>query len=198
MLPLSPTATDEWIAGALLGDEAASAALFHAHYPAVLRLCLGLLNDLGDAEEVAQDAFVYALRNLSRFDPRRAAFRTWLFTIALSRCRNKRRRKTLVQLPLEMLSGELRTVPRVVEAALEQQGLRRQLWQALQALSEPVREAVVLRYLGGLRYKEIAEAVQCNPKTAESRTWLGVAALRAALTPEAAEAEPWLTEGALA
>ncbi|MDW8326011.1 MAG: sigma-70 family RNA polymerase sigma factor [Anaerolineales bacterium] len=179
----------EWIERGARGDEAACAALFHEFYPSVVRLSLGLLNDLADAEEVAQDTFVYALSNLGRYDARRSAFRTWLFTIALSRCRNKRRRKLLLQGPLELLAGEMPATPREVETALERRGLRRQLWQALQALSEPVREAVVLRYLGEMRYKEVGAALGCNPKTAESRVRLGVEALRRALTEQGAAPE---------
>ncbi len=181
----------EWIARGARGEEAACAALFHEFYPGVLRLCLGLLNDLADAEEVAQDTFVYALRNLGRYDPGRAAFRTWLFTIALSRCRNKRRRRQLIQAPLELLASEPPAVPREVEAALERRGLRRQVWQALQSLSEPVREAVVLRYLGEMRYKEVGATLACSPKTAESRVRLGLDALRRELT-EQGSAPDWL------
>lgn len=161
------------------GDEQAGAALFTQFYPSVLRLCVGLLNDVADAEEVAQDAFVYALKNLAHFDAAKSAFRTWLFTIALSRCRNKRRRKWLDLVPLEWAEVVADAfVPRGVEEALEQRGVRRQVWAALQALPQHLREAVILRYLGELRYKELGEALACNPKTAESRVRLGVAALR--------------------
>ncbi|MGQ0604890.1 MAG: RNA polymerase sigma factor, partial [Anaerolineales bacterium] len=55
---------------------------------------------------------------------------------------------------------------------------RRQLWQAIQALTPPLREAVVLRYLGEMRFKDVAEALNCNPKTAESRARLGIEAIR--------------------
>lgn len=174
----SPQQLAEWIARGAQGDEAACAAIFHGFYPTILRLSLGLLNDWRDAEEVAQDTFVYALKNLARFDAERSAFRTWLYTIALSRARNKRRRKLLEMLPLEALTGQSLHVPREVETALERRGLRRQLWQALQTLPEHLREALVLRYLGGMRYKEVADVMACNPKTAESRTRLGVEMMR--------------------
>ena len=193
----SEDALNEQIALAAQGDELACAALYDAFSPAVLRLALGLLNDLADAEEVTQDAFVYALRNLGRFDARRSAFRTWLFTIAISRCRNKRRRKWLPQLPLEWLAAEREASAapeRVVEAALERRGVRRQMWAALQKLSPRLREAVVLRYLGGLHYKEIGQAVGCHPKTAESRVRLGLEAMRANLRQHASEIEAALAE----
>ncbi len=175
------------------GDEAACAALFDAYYPAVLRLSLGLLNDLGDAEEVAQDAFVYALSRLDRYDPARSAFRTWLFTIALSRCRNKRRRKWPEIVPLEALGAAgAGAVPREVEQALDRRGLRRQLWEAVQALPDALREAVILRYLGDMRYREVAETLDCNAKTAESRVRLGLERLRRHFA--GAEVEPALAE----
>jgi RNA polymerase sigma-70 factor (ECF subfamily) len=184
-----------WIAEAALGNELACAALYNAFSPAILRLALGLLNDLSDAEEVTQDTFVYALRNLGRFDARRSAFTTWLYTIALSRCRNKRRRKWLPILPLEWLANERPLAPeRAVEAALEKRGVRRQVWAALQALSPQLREAVVLRYLGGLHYKEIGLAVGCHPKTAESRVRLGLERMRVSLRHYVPEIESALAE----
>jgi RNA polymerase sigma-70 factor (ECF subfamily) len=180
----------EWIKQATHGDELACAALYNAYSPNVLRLALGLLNDLADAEEVTQDTFIYALRNLGRFDARRSAFTTWLFTIAISRCRNKRRRKWLAQLPLEWLANEAAPAPeRAVEVALERRGVRRQVWAALQGLSPNLREAVVLRYLGGLPYKEIGQAMGCNPKTAESRVRLGLTAMRLALRQNGLQTE---------
>ncbi len=186
---------NEQMAQAAQGDEEACATLYYAFSPAVLRLALGLLNDLADAEEVTQDTFVYALRNLRRFDARRSAFTTWLFTIAISRCRNKRRRKWLPLLPLEWLANEAPPAPeRAVEAALEKRGVRRQVWAALQRLSPPLREAVVLRYLGGLHYKEIGQAAGCHPKTAESRVRLGLEAMRASLRQYASEIESALAE----
>jgi RNA polymerase sigma-70 factor (ECF subfamily) len=145
-------------------------------------MSLGLLNDLADAEEVVQDSFVYALRNLARFDARKSAFSTWLYTIALSRCRNKRRRKWLASFSLDLLDDVAqRSTQRGVEALLERRGVSRRIWEALQVLPPALQEAVVLRYLAGLRYREIGEAAGCNPKTAESRVRLGVAAMRRTL-----------------
>jgi len=173
--------TAKWIELGMRGDETACAALFHIYYPQVLRLSLGLLNDWADAEEVAQDSFVYAFRNLGRYEAAKSAFRTWLFTIALSRCRNKRRRKLLELLPLEALHAESVPVPREVEQVLERRGLRRQIWQAIQALPSHLRETLILRYLGEMRYKEVAEVMQCSDRTAEARARAAMDALRDAL-----------------
>jgi RNA polymerase sigma-70 factor (ECF subfamily) len=192
---LAPEQLSEWLGRGAQGDEVACAALYERYHPAVLRLALGLLGDRQDAEEVAQDAFVYALRNLARFDPARSAFSTWLYTITLSRCRNKRRRKWLVTLPLELVASERPQPPdRLLETLLERRGVRADLWRALQTLPARLREPVALRYLGGLRYKEIGQALGCNPKTAESRVRQGIGGLRAALKASGFEAEGELAE----
>ena len=185
-----------WIERGVSGDEAACAALYRQFSPAVHRLCVGLLGDLEDAEEVTQDSFVYALRNLGRYDAGKSAFSTWLYTIALSRCRNKRRRKWLATLPLELLGGERRTGgERQVEALVERRGVRQQLWAALQTLPVPLREAVALRYVAEMRYKEIGQAVGCNPKTAESRVRLGLTAMRRTLQGWGVEQAADLVQG---
>lgn len=183
---LSAEQLAHWLAQ---GDEAACAALYAHFSPAVQRLTLGLLGDVADAEEVTQDSFVYAFRNLGRYDPAKSAFNTWLFTIAISRCRNKRRRKWLEVFPLEWLTNEPATAPRAVEDWLEWRGLRRQVWAALQRLPAHQREAVALRFIAGLRYKEIGQTLNCNPKTAESRVRFGLHALRETLRAEGLDAE---------
>ena len=73
-------------------------------------------------------------------------------------------------------------------------GVRAQVWQALQALPPRLREPVALRYLMELRYKEVGEALGCNPKTAESRTRQGLQALRVALQAMGVESESELVE----
>jgi RNA polymerase sigma-70 factor (ECF subfamily) len=195
---LSPEQLADWLARGALGDEGACAALYDRFSPAALRLALGLLGDRQDAEEVVQDAFVYALRNLGQYDPARSAFSTWLYTITLSRCRNKRRRKWPMTLPLDFWAVEgLRRPDRLVENLLERRGVRAELWRALQTLPPRLREPVALRYLGELRYKEVGQTLGCNPKTAEARVRQGLLQLRATLRawgvePEGELAEQWV------
>jgi RNA polymerase sigma-70 factor (ECF subfamily) len=180
---------------ALRGDDSAAEALFRRHSPAVFRLAASLLNDADDAEEVAQDTFVYALKNLSRYDPARSAFQTWLFTIAISRCRNKRRRKWLETVPLSWLAhNETRRGAslRSLEDWLAARGVQRELWAAVQSLSPKLREAVILRFVGGLAYAEIGEAAGCGAKAAESRVRTGITALRKQLAAQGTPGQDWL------
>ena len=87
-----PNNSGDIIAACLKGEQAAYAALFDLYAPGVHRLCYSLLLNEQDAEDVVQESFVYAFKNLHRFDPERASFKTWLYTIAISRCRNVYRR----------------------------------------------------------------------------------------------------------
>ena len=185
----------ECIANACRGDERAMEAIFQRHSPAVFRMAAGLLNDAEDAEEVTQDTFVYALRNLSRYDPSRSAFQTWLFTIAISRCRNKRRRKWLATMPLSLFtrreSGGSQSL-RSLEDWLAARGVQRELWAAVQTLSPKLREAVVLRFLAGMSYAEIGEAAGCGARAAESRVRTGITALRQQFAARGVTQDEWL------
>lgn len=180
-----PTEVDALIAGCLKGDQASFAALYDQFAPSIYRLCYSLLMNRQDAEDVTQDAFVYAFRNLRRYDAARSAFKTWLYTIALSRCRNAYRRWHLPQLNvLQLLTVEI-AAPRseTPESSLAQTDVKAALEQALSALSPRLREAVTLRYGLGLTYREIAEVVGCPQKTAESRIRLAHERLRELLQP---------------
>jgi RNA polymerase sigma-70 factor, ECF subfamily len=183
--PLSPLPDDPegLIACALERDQRAFSALYDRFVPSVYRLCYTLLLNREDAEDVVQETFVYAFRNLARFDAGRSAFKTWLFTIAISRCRNQYRRFTppLVEISeaiSAMLAGPRGEQP---ESAHAHSSAKDALETALRRLQPRLREAIVLRYAHGLTYREIAEIMDCPQKTAESRVRLAHDALRGLL-----------------
>jgi RNA polymerase sigma-70 factor (ECF subfamily) len=169
-----PETTEALIAAALRSDQTAYRALYDAYAGGLYRLCYGLLLNRQDAEDVVQEAFVYAFKNLRRFDARRAAFKTWLYTIAISRCRNAYRRSCPAWLDVsQLLNLEIHaTKDASPEAVLAQQSARDAVTRALAALSPRLREAIVLRYGHGLTYREMADVMGCPAKTAESRVRL--------------------------
>lgn len=178
---------DDLLARCKAGDQAAYAALYERYAARMYRLAYSILLDAQDAEDVLQEAFIYAFRSLDRFDQTRGEFRTWLYTITVSRCRNMRRRKLLPVIDLGNLlalgqdpPGPHRETP---EAALARAQVRDALGRALASLSPRLREAVALRYGQGLTYREMAEVLDCPPKTAESRIRLAHEALGRALGP---------------
>ncbi len=175
----------------LAGDETAYADLYRLYAGDVYRLVYGLLGHREDAEEVVQDAFVYAMRNLGRYDKKKASFRTWLFIIATSRARNKRRRRWLPTVSLRQLlriGVELPdpdTSQRPPEGRLEEERRNEAIRSALARLSPKLREAVVLRHFEGLTYQEIGLILGIPRKTAESRVRLAHKALRELMTDRA-------------
>jgi RNA polymerase sigma-70 factor (ECF subfamily) len=185
--PEEQRAIEALIVRCLHGEQQAFAGLYEAVAPGIYQLAYSILLHKQDAEDVVQEAMVYAFRNLNRYNAERGTFRTWLYTITVSRCRNARRRKWL---PTIGLSGLLNigTEPsapegRSPEAAVARMGVREALEKALATLSPRLREALALRYGQGLTYREMADILDCPQKTAESRVRLAHEALREAMAP---------------
>ena len=177
----------------LAGDETAARELHDAHYPAVLRLAYMLLQNRQDAEDAAQDAFVYAFQHLARYDPERSAFATWLKIIVTSRCRDRQRRRRVKWLSLQELT-EAGFEPEDEMSAhqpgvvLELVGVQQMVWEALKQVPHKSRQALILRYFGGLSYPEMAQALGCPISTAKSRVAYGHRALAELLQREASTA----------
>jgi RNA polymerase sigma-70 factor (ECF subfamily) len=171
---------DALIARCLSGDQSGYAALYEQFGASVYRLCYSLLLNREDAEDVAQDTFVYAFRNLRRYNSELSAFKTWLFTIAICRCRNQYRRSRPVLIDIAGLIQNTLHAPHAEtpEAQLAHRAAQAAVEKALASLSPRLREAVVLRYGHGLTYREMADIMDCPQKTAESRVRLAHEALR--------------------
>lgn len=182
----APDLTAAYIAACFSGDQTAYAALYDLYAPGVYRLCYGLVLNAQDAEDVLQDSFVYAFRNIARFDPTRASFKTWLYTIAVSRCRNTYRRKRMPLVDIAQMFGLEVAAPAYEspEAENARAAARAAVNAALADLSPLLREAVVLRYGQGLTFREIAEVMDCPLKTAESRVRLAHEKLRGLLNAQ--------------
>lgn len=179
------TDIDVLIARCLQGDQAGYAELYNQYAAGIYRLCYSLLLHQQDAEDVVQEAFVYAFKNLHRYDSNRASFKTWLYTIAVSRCRNVHRRKRFPTIDITQVLSFRLAAPRseAPEAEIARRDAEEAIQKALAALSPRLREAVVLRYGHGLTYREIAEIMDCPHKTAESRVRLAHKQLRRELQP---------------
>jgi RNA polymerase sigma factor (sigma-70 family) len=154
------------------GDEGAAEAIYNQYRGLTFGLALALLSNVADAEEVTQDALTYALTHIHQYDRQRAKFTTWLQTITVSRCRNKRRRKLLPSFSLLAWLKQGGDAPdptpsperQAIEAAS-----RDEVWQAIQSLNQPLREAVVLRYWADHTYQEMADILGCTQRAARSR-----------------------------
>jgi RNA polymerase sigma-70 factor (ECF subfamily) len=181
-----PFDIEQTITRCLEGDQSGYTTLYNEFATGIYRLCYSLVLNRQDAEDVTQEVFVYAFKNLSRFDARRASFKTWLYTIAVSRCRNTYRRRRLPLVDLLHLFQDEVPAPEAErpEAVLARKDTKQAVETALAALAPPLREAVVLRYGHGLTYREIADIMRCPAKTAESRVRLAHERLRGMLRTE--------------
>ena len=151
----------------LTGDSHACADLYQRWCDCVYRLAYCILRQEQDAEKVTQDVFVYAFSRLASYDASKSAFRTWLYTITISRSRNKLRRKWLPTVEIGEWSesdAECGDETRPPEESSELQAERERVWAALGQLSPKLREAVVLRYFENLTYPEIGQILNCPMK----------------------------------
>jgi RNA polymerase sigma factor (sigma-70 family) len=167
-------------------------ALVRAHQGRVYSICLRLLGNAADAEEIAQDTFIRAYRALAGCPPdriRSLQLRGWLATIAIRRCRSTAARRRAPTVPLDPGHPALPTAPAAETPHLHLAGREsKRRWAALLAsLPERYRTALVLRHVDELSYAEIAVVLGRPEGTVKAQIHRGLTLLRAA--HEAAERE---------
>ncbi len=112
-----------------------------------------------DVEDLAQETFLKAFRNLGRFDPRRK-FSTWLYTIAVRQAINRYRR----QKPREE-SPEFRSHELDPQEALIRKERSQNLWHQASTLPPQEYEALWLRYAEDMSVKDVAKVLKKRPLT---------------------------------
>jgi RNA polymerase sigma-70 factor (ECF subfamily) len=158
------------VRAALGGSEEAVAALFERHWDGGYRTALLVTGDPSAAEDIAQEAFLAALRALPRFDLRRP-LRPWLHRIVVNRAIDWSRARALRHEVGVDAAGE---VP-AGEPARQRVG--DVLESALMRLPIEQRAVVVLRYVLELTPGEIAQALDLPRGTVNSRLRRGLDAL---------------------
>jgi len=140
-----------------------------------------------DAHDVCQETFVRILRN-ARGYRRGARFSTWMYQIALNLCRDQVRRRRRWSLIVSENHGTQEPatpaaeVPRYDPArAAESRELAAALGRALGEIPPEQREVLVLKEFEGLKFREIAEILDCPESTVKSRMYYGLSGLRDAL-----------------
>jgi len=181
------------------GSEAAYAALVRQHRPRLYALAYRLLLDREAAEDVVQETFLSAFRQIERFEPR-PSVAAWLNTIVLrtasrAASRQRARPKASLDAPtghavdadawdgdaLALADPDPTADP---QAAVEAADLRRAVGAAIAALPFKYRAAVVLRHVMGLDYAEAARALDIPLNTFKSHLLRGTKQLREALAAE--------------
>jgi RNA polymerase sigma-70 factor, ECF subfamily len=169
-----PRSEHALIRGTLAGSEADLEALFRRYWPRAYRTAFLIVHDHAAAEDIAQEAFLAAIRRLDRFD-RRRRFGPWLGAIVANRAidwvrARAARRETAGP------TADPASPPEVPVGRYSQEVLA-----ALASLSPEHRAVVVLRYLLEYSPGEIARALELPRGTVNSRLRRGLDALEARL-----------------
>ncbi len=178
----------------LAGDRDAFRALVERHSQSVFRLAYRMTGNRHDAEEVVQEAFLRAYQKLGQFASR-ANFGTWVYRIAANYAidRMRQRRKEEARREAPRAEGQEKTesdpvnlvhdgkpTPERLTQSIE---LRKQMQQALAALSHAERTAFVMRHWEGCGIEEIAAVLKSNSGSAKNTVFRAVQKLRRSLQP---------------
>ena len=173
------------------GDKQAFGLLVAKYQRKLSRLLSRMIRDPAEVEDVAQEAFIKAYRALPSFRGD-SAFYTWLYRIGINTAKNHlvsqgRRAPTTTEIEAEDAeqyeSGELLRDNDTPERLLQTRQIGDTVNEAVEALPEELRTAIVLREIEGLSYDEIASVMGCPIGTVRSRIFRAREAIAERLRP---------------
>src|SRR6516162_3010806 len=156
----------------LKGDQLAWEAIVRQYRRKVFNVAYKFVGRHDEAEDLTQDIFLKVFKSLETFD-RRANFQTWLISVSRNLCIDHYRsvRKERETIDRDVDAGDL--APAAAEAgpiaALEQRDRVSLLREALAALPDTLRTAVVMRDIQELSYQDIAGRLRLPEGTVKSR-----------------------------
>lgn len=165
----------------LAGDAAAWQQLVTGQHRRVYALCYRFTGSQTDAEDLTQDVFLKVYRNLSSFDGGKGSFPTWITTLTRNLLVDHFRRTRMDRATHSMdstpegaedaptqaeLLADTRPSQHQHVAGIE---LRTKIQAALKQVSPELREAVILRDLHDMDYREIAQVLRIPEGTVKSR-----------------------------
>jgi len=169
------------------GRSTAFKALVDRHKEKLYYLCLDLTGKHHDAEDLSQDVFIKAYKNLSQFRGD-AQFSSWLYRIAVNTHLNQRRKKSVTAMhsseKMDVIHWEgYDTAAAENPEARAQAGLIQQhLDEALENLSAKERCVFVLRHYDDFPLKEIAQIMDVSEGTVKSTLFRGIKKLQRSLS----------------
>jgi RNA polymerase sigma-70 factor, ECF subfamily len=144
--------------------------LLREFYPYIHRLALSILDDLHDADDVAQETFIAAHHSLPGFR-NESNPKTWLSAIAINASRGKLRKRKIRQMLTNTLHAfhVLKNPPTSPEQTAIQNETDQMIWMAVDGLDEKHRLPIILRYVHELNVPEIANILHLSQGTVHSR-----------------------------
>jgi len=155
-------------------DEFLSA--YDAHADAVFRLCYAKTSSREEAKDLTQEAFTRVWQRLAEGKEDIENMRAFVFTVARNLIKDYYKKKRPV-LERDLPEGALEAVPVEADQALGSEA--KLVLSALQGLSEPYREALMLHFVEGIPIGELAELLGERPNTVSVRVKRGLEKVRA-------------------
>ncbi|HBI41473.1 MAG TPA: hypothetical protein DDY78_01280 [Planctomycetales bacterium] len=157
--------------------------LIHDHYQAIYRFLLHLTRSDAEAEDLTQDTFTAAWEKINAFEGR-STLRTWLHRIAYGKFVDGRRAGRRSAKLVERLKTRDAPTPLSPVETVASDDEAQQLYAALDQINSDDRVLLVLHYLQGLSYREMAEVTGEPVGTVKWRTSLALSRMRTLLTAE--------------
>jgi RNA polymerase sigma-70 factor (ECF subfamily) len=174
----------------LAGDAAAWEEIVQAYHRRIYNLCYRFAGSADDAQDLTQEVFIKMYRTLSSYDVERGAFLTWVSSVTRNLLvdhfrKGKHDRMTdsldASSIPDQedspRLADQLETKTPAPDAGVQSREAQEMVHNALQKLSPELREAVILRDLQDMDYREIAVVLKVPEGTVKSRINRGRAEL---------------------
>ncbi len=150
--------SDEALVEAALANEtAAFALLYERYYTRTYRIAFGMTGRREAAEDLTQDVFIKAMRNLGQFN-RRSSFSTWFYRLSVNCCLNHHRVKSNGN---EELTDDIQLLRANEDDGILRKEMQAHLHKALLSLKPESRLMILLKDVEGLSYEEIALRMNC-------------------------------------
>ncbi len=171
------------------GDAVAWEEIVQRFHRRIYNICYRFTGSSDDAEDLTQDVFIKMYKTLNTYDPDRAAFMTWITTVTRNllvdhfRKTKYDRATDSLDTPVSEhedalpLSDQIQDTSLPPDARVQSREAGDSVHQALQKLSPELREAVILRDLQDMDYREIATVLKVPEGTVKSRINRGRAEL---------------------
>ena len=181
---------EELLAAIRAGDTDSLGTLVLRWQEPLFRFVYRMLPRTEDARDICQETFLRVLKKANRFREG-SRFSTWMYQIALNLCRDKLRKRKRWRLVMSegsefderVASGTLGSrAEDDPSLAIESSENRSAVLRALQEIPDEQREVLVLKEFEGLKFREIAELLECPESTVKSRMYYGLNGMRAALS----------------
>lgn len=167
-----PTTDEALIAATRSGDMDAFDQLYARYERRLYGYIVRLTGNRELAEDLFQEVFMGVLKDRS-FDPDKGRFAAWLFTVARNRCLMERRKQKRRRALRPRLA-----VPEVEQDLEQAVDRNNRVWAAMEQLTEPQRQLLLLKQVGELTYKEIASMLDVAEGTVKSRLHAATVAFR--------------------